>query len=189
MDGKGARVVAVEPVAGRPLVPAGYGISKEGSGQDLLPWGTVSGWLEAARNYWVVTASPEGRAHAMPVWGVWLEGAVFFSTDPASRKAQNLEANPRLIVHLESGEEVAVLEGVARKVRDRGLRERVAATYSRKYEMDAGLQDESALLYELRPQVALTWYERNYPQSATRWRFDSDGAGEEGQIEEEGLQG
>lgn len=57
----------------------------------------------------------------MPVWGIWLGGAVYFGTDRRSRKAKNLAANPSLVIHLESGDDAVILEGAAEEVDDRGL--------------------------------------------------------------------
>src|SRR5918912_177072 len=104
------------PVAGRPRMPKGYGIRTDDEGQ--LPWIWAEERLADARNYWIATTSPNRTPHVMPVWGVWLDGAVCFGTDRQSRKARNLAANPAVAVHLESGDEVVVLHGPAVKVTD-----------------------------------------------------------------------
>ena len=49
----------------------------------------------------------------MPVWGVWLDDAFFFSTGRKSRKGQNLAANPACTVANDDGEEAVIVEGVA----------------------------------------------------------------------------
>ncbi len=68
------------------------------------------------RNYWVCTTRADGRPHAMPVWGLWLDDAVLFSTDPESVKARNLAARPDVVVHLESGDDVVVVDGRAERL-------------------------------------------------------------------------
>src|SRR6266516_3335808 len=108
-----------EPTAGRPRMPDGYGSEQSATG--LVPWQTVVERVAAARNYWLATTLPNGRPHAAPVWGLWLDGAFYFSTDPSSRKGRNLAAGPELVVHLESGDDVAILEGTAEPVADRAL--------------------------------------------------------------------
>src|SRR5206468_1261755 len=100
-----------EPRPERFSAPASYGIG--GARGELLEWRDVELWLAPARNYWVATVRADGRSHAMPVWGVWLDGAVWFSTDPVSLKGRNIARDPRIVIHLESGDEVAILEGVA----------------------------------------------------------------------------
>jgi hypothetical protein len=54
----------------------------------------------------------------MPVWGLWMDGRFIFSTDPATRKARNFQANPRVVIHLESADDVVVLEGSVEVVKD-----------------------------------------------------------------------
>src|SRR5205823_8491316 len=120
------------PRAGRPEMPSGYGINRA-TDEGLLPWSFVQERLTTARNYWIATARPDGRPHVAPVWGLWLDEAFYFSTDPASRKARNLQASPALVVHLESGDDVVILEGTAERVADPYLRDRFAEAYDAKY--------------------------------------------------------
>ena len=93
----------------RPDMAPSYGLSSEPEG--MLPWGWAVEQLVASRNYWVCTTRPDGRPHAAPVWGLWADDALYFGTDPASRKGRNLAENPELVVHLESGDDVVILEG------------------------------------------------------------------------------
>lgn len=113
----------------RPQFP-GYGISTEPEG--MLPWSWLSERMAAAQNYWIVTAHPDGRPHAMPVWGAWLDETFYFSTGRGSAKARNLAHRPELVVHLESGDEVVILEGSAEEA-DRSLHRRLAEALGAKY--------------------------------------------------------
>lgn len=149
----------------RPVMPAGYGISADGAGE--LPWGEVAERLAAARNYWLCTTRPDGRPHAMPVWGLWLQDALVFSTDPSSRKGRNLAANPAAVVHLESGDDVVVLEGSVGPYR--GDVTDFAERYAGKYGFRPEPGDEAQGVYTFRPSVALAWREADFPTSATRW--------------------
>ena len=69
--------------------------------------------LLASRNYWVASRWPDGRPHAMPVWGVWHEAAFWFSSSRGSRKVRNLAADPRCVVTTENAVTV-VIEGTPR---------------------------------------------------------------------------
>src|SRR5439155_12821608 len=69
-----------EPVPERPGFEHGYGIS---GAPPETSWSDAAARLESARNYWVATTRPDGRPHTMPVWGLWLDDAVVFSTNPA----------------------------------------------------------------------------------------------------------
>jgi hypothetical protein len=117
---------------GRPDIP-GYGIHPDGEG--ILPWSFVDKRMSSARNYWVSTTRSDGRPHAAPVWGVWLDGAFYFGTGSASRKARNLAKSPNVVVHLESGDEVVIFEGGAEEVADPAL---LDAAFRAKYGIDTG---------------------------------------------------
>ncbi len=44
-----------------------------------LDWSWAAERLAANRHFSVVTASREGRPHALPVWGVWDDGDLRFA--------------------------------------------------------------------------------------------------------------
>src|SRR3712207_1662955 len=126
--------------------------------------------MAEARNYWVATVRPDGRPHATPVWGLWVDGAFYFGVAPATRKARNLLKNPNVVVHLEGGEDMVIVEGVAEVVRDPdpGLVERLFA--SSKAKSEAGSRDVEGS-YVVRPRVAFAW-SAGSPSTYTRWVFD-----------------
>jgi hypothetical protein len=151
-----------EPQASRPKLPEGYDVPKR-----LLPWSFARERLEQAQNYWICTASPAGRPHAAPLWGAWLDDQFFFDGHPATRWGRNILANPFMSLHLESGNEVVIVEGIVEDVAepDRALYTRVADAYEAKY--NYRLPDHGFFL--LRPRAALGWTE--FPGDATRWTF------------------
>jgi PPOX class probable F420-dependent enzyme len=154
----------LEPVASRPGFP-GYGISEEPEG--MLAWGWALERLTTARNYWIVTARRDGHPHAAPVWGLWTGDAVLFSTSPSSRKGRNLARDPRVVVHLESGDEVVILEGEAERV---VLDEAGADAYEAKYAYRPE-PGSDGLWLAVPPRVAYAWLESDYPRTATRFAF------------------
>src|SRR5579859_1685911 len=77
----------------------------------LLPWRWADARLERARRYWIATTRPGGRPHSRPVWGVWLENRFHFST--GSLAAEILLQSPEITVHVEEGNDIVILEGVA----------------------------------------------------------------------------
>ena len=164
---------AAEPRADRPTMPPDYGLPADREG--LLPWSYVTERMERSRNYWICTTRPDGRPHAMPVWGVWVDGAFYFGAGPQSVKGRNLAANPAVVVHLESGDEAVILEGEAVPVvnMDRTLFDRTADAYEQKY---GGFRPEYPEVpggtFTVRPRVAFGWLEQDFVRSATRWRFD-----------------
>ena len=160
------------PVAERPGLAAGYGI-KPAEPEKMIPWSAVVERLVAARNYWVCTVRPDGRPHAAPIWGVWADDALWFGTDPASRKGRNLAENPELVVHLESGDDVVILEATVEVTDDPAAVRPVMVTYATKYGMPlADFEALTSAMYRLRPRVAFAWLEASFPDTATRFRFE-----------------
>ncbi len=151
----------------------GYGIVDAGEGEGLLPWEWASERLSVSHNYWVATTRPGGRPHVMPVWGLWLDGAFYFSSGRQSRKARNLNDNPYCVVTTERSEEAVVIEGVAEEISDRAQLRPFYDGYTAKYGMDLereGFIDEP--VYVVRPRVVFGIRERDFTGSATRWTFD-----------------
>jgi hypothetical protein len=151
----------------------GYGILPADGGRGLLPWSWAEDRLRAAHNYFLATTRPGGAPHVMPAWGVWLDGALYFSTGGRSRKARNLLADPRCVVTPEGAGEAVVLEGVAERVTDPAAIARILAVYTDKY--GSGFPDATENpVYAVRPRrvFGLIEHEAEFSGSATRWRFD-----------------
>jgi hypothetical protein len=151
-------------------MPAGYGVPSDGSGGAKLPWAQAAQRLAASRNYWLCSSRPDGPAHAAPVWGLWLDGAFWFSTDADSRKGRNLAADPTVLVHLESGDDVVIFEGEAERQDSADLEPFVEA-YEVKYGIRVDVADPAFGVYRVVPRVARTWAESDFTGTATRWLF------------------
>ena len=159
------------PTAGRPIMPADYGIQPPDKASGLLSWAEAGRKIAAAHNYWVSTTRPDGRPHAMPVWGVWVRETLLFSTGRASRKGRNLAQQPYVVVHLESGDDVVILEGIVQEALDPQLLAEFVDAYDAKYKVRPDTTDPNKVTYALRPQVALAWLESDFVGGATRWQF------------------
>ena len=158
------------PKASRPHMP-GYGILDAKSGSGLLAWSVAVDRLSKARNYWIATTRPDGRPHAMPVWGVWLADRFCFSTGQQSRKARNLAENPRCVVCAEPANRTIIVEGVAELVTDPSLLKRFGVAYQAKYDWD--MEGFAEPIYIVRPEVAFAFTsdEAEFTGRATRWQF------------------
>jgi nitroimidazol reductase NimA-like FMN-containing flavoprotein (pyridoxamine 5'-phosphate oxidase superfamily) len=163
-----------EPVADRPDIP--YGIAGPDEGIGLMPWSRVVDRMRGAYVYWVATSSPDGRPHVIPVWGVWLDGTLYFSNGANTRTGRNLAANSSVVVHLESGEDVAIIEGTVEVVSDAGLVDQINDAYAPKYLWRERVEGP---WYVVRPEAAFSWLAPSaglgdisvYAASATRWRW------------------
>ena len=157
-----------------PSQPCMFG-SHVGSGKLAWEWATER--LARARAYWIATTRPHGQPHSRPVWGIWLDTTFYFST--GSLAAQNLATRPAITVHLESGNEVVIIEGTTRQVTNVSLLEQVVNLYNQKYHWELDPNNLDGPFYAVRPQVAFGWHfdeSELDPQStalgnATRWRF------------------
>ncbi len=152
-------------------MPKGYGMPKGSKG--MLAWAEVEKKIAATHNYWVCTTRPDGRPHAVPVWAVWVDGAVYFGTDRTSRKARNIAGNPAMLIHLELKNEAVILEGTAEEDRDRSLLHKIDQAYKKKYKMLLSDAPGELFLVKLRPRVVLAWTEKEFATSPTRWEFPS----------------
>src|SRR5579859_2049245 len=64
-----------EPEVSRPQAPPSYPFGKNLA--PMLPWSHVVERLEGARYYWLATTRPDGRPHVTPLWGVWIDEALY----------------------------------------------------------------------------------------------------------------
>jgi hypothetical protein len=108
----------------------------------------------------------------MPMWGLWLDGRFYFSTDRGSRKSRNLTDNAGAVVHLESGDEVVILEGVARPVTEDTEHLAFEEAYARKYDVCLSEIPGEVAAWAVEPRVAFAWREGDFPRTTTRWTFD-----------------
>jgi Pyridoxamine 5'-phosphate oxidase len=113
---------------------------------------------------------PDGRPHAMPVWGIWLDGAFYFSTGRTARKARNLARNRRCIVCNERADEAVIVEGSAWEVKSSRAIARLALPYHAKYK-PWKLDPAMGPIYAVRPRMAFAMYEKRFLETATRWKF------------------
>jgi nitroimidazol reductase NimA-like FMN-containing flavoprotein (pyridoxamine 5'-phosphate oxidase superfamily) len=122
--------------------------------------------MQAARHYWIATVTPDGKPHAVPVWGVWVSDALFFGGGADTRWARNLAANPQVSVHLESASDVVIFEGTVEQINDPAhpLAAPVEAAYVAKYNTPHGLP-----VWRLLPHKALAW--TRFFDDATRWTW------------------
>jgi hypothetical protein len=163
-----------QPTAGRPIFPDGYGIPDNNEG--LLPWSTFEERMIAAKNYWIATATLRGKPAVTPVWGAWVDGILYFDGSPATRRGRNISHNPQVTVHLESGDEVLILEGTAiilAGAPEPGLAAKLSAEYTRKYGplgYSPGPESwDGGGLFVFTPKTGMGW--TRFPQDVTRWTF------------------
>jgi nitroimidazol reductase NimA-like FMN-containing flavoprotein (pyridoxamine 5'-phosphate oxidase superfamily) len=162
------------PKISRPHFPKGY-VEHPNT---LLPWSHVVQRLTDAKNYWLCTVRPNGRPHSIPKWAVWVNDKIYFDGSPETRHARNIDANPHVSLHLESGEDVVIVEGIC-KASPRPSSElgnELAQAYATKY-ADIGYAPEpnqwdAGGLFEIIPQSTIAW--TNFTDDPTKFTFDPE---------------
>ena len=144
-----------------------YGIANDEKG--LISWDWVDEQMTKSRNYWIVSTRPDGNPHAAPVWGIWYEGTLYFGSGETSRKSRNIAHNPRIVVHLESGDDTVILEGFVKEEHDPAKIAPIDKLYAAKYPYDP---TPSEMYMTFRPDLALAWLETDFMHSATRWDLE-----------------
>jgi hypothetical protein len=163
-----------DPTSSRPFMP-GYGILGPDEGTGLLPWSWAVERLERTHDFWLATTWPDGRPHVMPVWGVWLDGAVWFSASLGSRKARNIAHDDRCVLTTDNALEPVVVEGRAERVADMTLIRRFTAAVNARYGTDYGtdfFDPDVNGCWRVAPVWVFALAERDFSGSPTRWRFD-----------------
>jgi nitroimidazol reductase NimA-like FMN-containing flavoprotein (pyridoxamine 5'-phosphate oxidase superfamily) len=122
-------------------------------------WSDIDRRLTEAQLYWIVTVRRDGRPHAVPLCGVWDDGAFYFCTGDAEQKMRNLEHDPHVTVLAgplgadgwDRGKDIAV-EGVAERVADEELLRALAEEWRTKYHGDWAWEVRDQRFFELTHQ-------------------------------------
>jgi nitroimidazol reductase NimA-like FMN-containing flavoprotein (pyridoxamine 5'-phosphate oxidase superfamily) len=104
------------------------------------PWEDIERVLTNAQLYWIITVRADGRPHAVPLVGVWYDGAFAFCTGSDEQKLRNLDGNPHVAVTTgstgvngwDTGKDV-VVEGTAVRVTDSHDLQALANAWFTKY--------------------------------------------------------
>jgi hypothetical protein len=154
----------MEPTTERLELPPGYGRVTS-----TLAWATVRAALEQAPTYWVTTLRPDGRPHAVPVDGLWLDDVLYYGGSERTVHHRNAVADPRALVHLPDPARAVIVEGDVRLARPSpALARRLAEASRAKYGYGPEAQAGEGVL-GLYPRRARAWTE--FPADATRFRF------------------
>ena len=162
-------------------------------GCPALPWSRphdllAAGPLGPGTPFFLGTSRPDRRPHAAGVGAVWLDGDLYFTSGPGTRKARNLAANPACTLSVRLSGIDLVLEGEASRVTDQSTLERAAALY-RKGGWPVQVQDGAFTAPYSAPSAGPPpWhlYRMSFhtafgvattePFGATRWRFEDSGS-------------
>jgi general stress protein 26 len=119
-------------------------------------WDDIERLLTEAQLYWIITVRADGRPHAVPLVGVWHDGAFAFCTGAEEQKQRNLDGNPQVAVTTgstgangwDSGKDL-VVEGTAVPVTDAAALQALADAWFAKYGADWQYEVRGQEFFEL----------------------------------------
>lgn len=161
------------PRVSRPYMP-GYGIAGADQGSGLLDWSWAAQRLTEARNYWVATVWPTGRPHLMPVWAMWDDSTLWFSSAVGSRKTKNLRADSNCVITTEASDPV-IIEGQATMVTEPARLQRVIDLMNAKYatHIEVSFLDPAVnATFGVQPHRVFGMQDADFTGSPTRWIFE-----------------
>lgn len=152
----------------------------------VIPWSEARDRLKASQSYWVATVRGGNRPHVRPVLAVWVDGALYSTTNPDTRKGRNLAENPNMAIATSTDGMDLIVEGSATWVEDEATLQQVAEAYRSMHDWPVTVQDGAFNApygapaagpppyrpYALIPKVVygMGTNEEFAPRS-TRWRF------------------
>jgi Pyridoxamine 5'-phosphate oxidase len=157
-------------------------------GNPVLPWSRprdllAAGTPQPGTSFFLGTTRPDGRPHAAGIGALWLNGDLYFTSGPGTRKARNLAANPACTISVRLEGLDLVLNGTVARVTDRPTLEQVASLY-RAGGWPAQVEGEAFTAPFSAPSAGPPpWYLYRFtfhtaigvataePNGATRWRF------------------
>ncbi len=157
----------------RPVFPTGY-VDRP---THFLTWEWVASRLTEAKHYWLCSVRADGRPHVVPRWCVFVEGRIYYDGSPETRHARNIEKNPYVSVHLESGSEAIILEGIARAAGKPSpeLGKKLSQAYKKYKEMGYAPKpnawDEGGL-FVFTPRQCIAW--SNFTKDPTKFVFEEE---------------
>jgi len=170
-----------EPHATRPPFPdlEPYGPQRSRASEPLRPWAESRERLIAADLYWMTATRRDGRPHAVPIGGAWSVDRLWFNSAPSTVLSRILRRNPRALMHLESGEDVLIVEGEASLVGGQDVPDVVVTTYRTKYggDWDPHAPHDPWLWFVLIPRSAMTWSYEDMRNTAVRYDFEGPRSG------------
>jgi Pyridoxamine 5'-phosphate oxidase len=179
-------------MAGKPTAEA---MSREGKGTQAgsergrsqpLDWAEVERRLTKGGWFWLATVRPNCSPHVMPVFAAWSDSVLFVASKDSAQKSRNLDVNERCVVTTDTGDLHVIIEGEARRARDRETLEQASDAFAAIYQWPTTLSGEKLdaeygaptsggppyNVYEIRPTKAFGLPTDGESTTPTRWRFD-----------------
>ena len=111
-------------------------------------------------NVWVASASPAGEVHLVPVSHTWNGTQVIVATEPSSRTATNVSANPHVCLALGETRDVVMIEAtLVETFSETTAPANLANGYARQAGWDPRTDSGDYIYLVLRPERIQVWRE------------------------------
>jgi hypothetical protein len=157
-------------------------------GDPTLDWARAKAALEQGATpettYFLGTCRPDGTPHAAGIGAQWMDGDLYFTSNPTTRKSRDLAVNARCTISVRLPGIDLVLDGEAHRTTDPDTLDGIAAAY-RAGGWPAEVQGDALTAPYSAPSAGpAPWQVFRFvfhtvvgvataePYGATRWRFD-----------------
>ena len=160
----------------RPTFPKGYVDNPISE----VTWEHVEKRMRESLNYWMCSVRPNGRPHVVPRWGAYLDGKFYYDGSPETRHARNIVENPYVTLHLESGNDVIIMDGTSQPAGKPApeFAQRLSDALSAKYKSEGYTpkpnQWDEGGLYVFTPRQCIAW--TVFFENPTKFVFDVEAA-------------
>ncbi len=141
-----------------------------------LTWDWVATQLAESKHYWLCSVRPSGNPHVVPRWAVFIDEKIYYDGSPETRHNRNVALNPHISVHLESGTEAVILEGISGPAGKPSpeLGKKLSEAYKKKYKElgyapEPNSWDEGGLFVFI-PRQCIAWSKFN--EDPTKFIFE-----------------
>jgi len=157
-----------DPTPRRVRAPSEYSFPE--SAEAFLKWSYAQDLLEQARFYWLATTGRAGTPYLTPLWGVWVDEALYLDGAPTTRWARNMLARPEVAFHIGDGDQVVIVDGVADDfTAEPQLGRRIVDAWNGKYGSNLP-EPVNDGVFRVRPKVARAWSRETFGDG-TAWDF------------------
>ncbi|HEY5729724.1 MAG TPA: pyridoxamine 5'-phosphate oxidase family protein [Anaerolineales bacterium] len=160
------------PTISRPKLPKGYADNPA----SYVDWEWVAAQLTESKNYWLCSVRPDKRPHVVPRWGAFIDNRLWYDGSPETRHARNIMDNSHVSLHLESGNQVVIMEGISKPAEKptpefaKKLAKAISDKYSDQgYSPEATQWDEGGL-YVFTPLQCIAW--TTFYENPTKFVFE-----------------
>lgn len=156
----------------RPQFPRGYADHPV----SFLTWDWVATRLTESKHYWLCSVRPNGKPHVVPRWGVFIDEKIYYDGSTETRHSRNIELNPYVALHLESGSKAIMMEGLSGPAEKPSpdFGQKLSKEYKRKYrELGYAPEPDSwdaGGLFVFTPRQCIAW--SKFMEDPTKFLFE-----------------